>query len=80
MDENHDAHDAIINDKYVFQGVYMVWESYDGNSQFAGKLEMWNMRLIFNTTRISDDGKRICHPQMWRFDDSWRANGIKLTH
>ena len=80
MDSNHPAHDSVINDKYIFQGVYMLWETYDGNTQFQGKLELWNMRLIFQTGRISDDGNRICHPRMWRFDDSWRASGIKLTH
>ena len=37
----------------------MLWETYDGNTQFQGKLELWNMRLIFQTGRISDDGNRI---------------------
>ena len=80
MNSSHPSHDKVINDKYIFQGLYMLWETYDGNSQFRGKLELWNMRLIFQTNRVSDDGKRICHPKMWRFDDAWTSNSLKLTY
>ena len=61
-----------------FPRVYMVWETYDGNTQFEGKLELWNMRLIFQTGRISDDGFRICHPKLWQFQAAY--NGWDSSH
>ena len=80
MDESNAAYSSIINDNYVFQGVYMLWDTYDGNTQFQGKLELWNMRLIFQTGRISDDGFRICHPKLWQFQAAYNGWDLKLTN
>ena len=52
MDSNHPAHDSVINDKYIFQGVYMLWETYDGNTQFQGKLELWNYGDLSNRPNL----------------------------
>ena len=82
FDENHQAHAEVTSDKggYVFQGIYMKWNSYDGSSQFTAKLELWNLRLIYKTNRISDDGHRICLPRMWSFQDAGTSNKLKLTY
>ena len=80
LSEAHPARDTIVTGNYVFQGLYMLWGSYDGNSQFQGKLELWNFRLIFDNTRISDDGSRICMPKVWQFQAAFNGWDLKLTH
>nr|BAR36040.1 hypothetical protein [uncultured Mediterranean phage uvMED] len=82
MDENNLAHAEVTSPSggYVFQGIYMNWGSYDGNSQFVAKLELWNLRLIFKTNRVSDDGHRICLPRMWSFQDAGTSKNLKLTY
>jgi len=80
MEMNHPAVSSIVNDNYVFQGLYMLWGSYDGNTQFQGKLELWNFRLIFDTTRISDDGSRVVMPINWQFQGAYNGWDHKLTN
>jgi len=80
LEETHPARNMIVTGNYVFQGLYMRWGSYDGNSQFQGKLELWNFRLIFNTSRISDDGSRVCMPKMWQYQAAHQGWDLKLTH
>ena len=80
MEMNHPAVSTIVNGNYVFQGLYMLWGSYDGNSQFAAKLELWNFRLIFDTSRISDDGSRVALPMVWQFQGAHQGWAHKLTH
>ena len=80
LEETHPARNTIVTGNYVFQGLYMLWGSYDGNSQFQGKLELWNFRLIFDTSRISDDGSRICMPMMWQYQGAHQGWNHKLTN
>lgn len=80
MEMNHPAVSTIVNDNYVFQGLYMLWGSYDGNSQFQGQLQMWNFRLIFDTSRISDDGSRVVMPINWQFQGAYNGWDHKLTN
>lgn len=80
FEPTHAAHQAICTEDYVFQGIYFKWGSYDSPSQFQAKLELWNLRLIYQTHRISDDGYRVVHPMMWTFQDAATSNKLKLTY
>jgi hypothetical protein len=79
MRSNHSAYNTVREDKYVFQGLYLKWGLYDNPSQFQSKLQLWGLRLIFDSTGSSDTGKRIVHPCMWSFQDAGQSNNLKLT-
>ena len=80
IDQNHASYDLIQNGEYVFMGVHFRWGSYEAPSQFQTKLQLYNMRLIFNTKDISDTGARICHPKMLQLQYAAKGNKVKLTY
>lgn len=81
MRTNHSAYNTVKNDRYVFQGIYLKWGLYDNPSQFQSELQLWGIRLIFDSGGSTDIGTRIVHPCLWTFDHagSTTSNNIKIS-
>ena len=80
IDDSSSVYKQIIEDNYVFQGIYFRWGSYEGNSPVVQKLTLANTRLIYDTYSGLDKGSRICANRVDTFRNSWDRNrAMKLT-
>ena len=80
MHQDHPAYNLIDEQKLVFQGIYMKWQTFDSVTQFQGKFHLWNPRLLFDMSVSGDRGNRICMSRMREFQYVGQSDNIKLTY
>ena len=80
IEHGNNVYEKIQKEDYVFQGVYMRWGGYEGNSPASQRVDLGKLRLIYDSYSASDNGGRICTLRSDRFDHAWdRSRPMKLT-